>query len=114
MEKDDKENLISLFLVLFLIWNLVILFAFWGGNPRGVYWRCVDLQKILDMQCNHIIELDKERREWREKFAALSKNDLNLLYLLTVKEKQLELKISNLGLTVESIPKNKKYKKSAK
>ena len=34
---------------LFILWQFIIVFAFWGGNPRGSFYRIRELQNQVNI-----------------------------------------------------------------
>ena len=52
-----KDNIVvSMLFVLFILWQIIILFAIWGGSPEGCF------VKIKKLECR-IVELEKNVRD---------------------------------------------------
>jgi len=85
MKGYDTENIIlSLLLVGFIIWNIVIAFGIWGVNPKGAYTKCKDLESVVEKTYTKCDELES---------VVIG----------------LDYRIENLEIVIKNIPENKKY-----
>ena len=49
MKQDDKDLLGSFLIVLFILWQIVIVFLFFSGDPKGLYWKTKEFEKRISL-----------------------------------------------------------------
>ena len=43
--------------VIFILWQIVIMFGFWGGNPEGCFKKIDNLRDGLQLQINNLAQV---------------------------------------------------------
>ena len=49
MVRDRVKTVHSISIYLFILWQLIILFAFWGGKPEGCFYKIRELRNQVNM-----------------------------------------------------------------